>query len=188
MGERPKERNHWGNREKPSVSRQAEKIRLEKTSWFSSTSVSSFVVGHGYCQASLCCNFKESINDGRRANTDCSFLLANAQIVDYPIVYCSESFCKISGFNRAEVMQKSCRCTFMYGELTNESAINKIEQCLETQTQNQFEILLYKKNGQSHRDPTRFIKMQLGRYNCQGCPYTQKMCVTEFANDIPRSV
>ncbi|GFT32214.1 potassium voltage-gated channel protein eag [Nephila pilipes] len=105
---------------------------------------------------------------------DCSFLLANAQIVDYPIVYCSESFCKISGFNRAEVMQKSCRCTFMYGELTNESAINKIEQCLETQTQNQFEILLYKKNGQSHRDSTRFIKMQLGRYNCQGCSYTQK--------------
>lgn len=34
---------------------------------------------------------------------DSSFLLANAQIVDYPIVYCSETFCKLSGFNRAEV-------------------------------------------------------------------------------------
>lgn len=34
---------------------------------------------------------------------DSSFLLANAQIVDYPIVYCNESFCKISGYNRAEV-------------------------------------------------------------------------------------
>lgn len=40
---------------------------------------------------------------------DSSFLLANAQIVDFPIVYCNESFCKISGYNRAEVMQKSCR-------------------------------------------------------------------------------
>lgn len=42
-------------------------------------------------------------------SADSSFLLANAQIVDYPIVYCNESFCKISGYNRAEVMQKSCR-------------------------------------------------------------------------------
>lgn len=40
---------------------------------------------------------------------DSSFLLANAQIVDYPIVYCNETFCKMSGYNRAEVMQKSCR-------------------------------------------------------------------------------
>ncbi|KAL7723287.1 hypothetical protein ACLKA6_010332 [Drosophila palustris] len=44
-----------------------------------------------------------------RWSTDSSFLLANAQIVDFPIVYCNESFCKISGYNRAEVMQKSCR-------------------------------------------------------------------------------
>ena len=34
---------------------------------------------------------------------DSSFILANAQIVDYPIVYCNESFCKTSGYNRAEV-------------------------------------------------------------------------------------
>ena len=51
---------------------------------------------------------------------DTSFLLANAQIVDYPIVYCNESFCKTSGYNRAEVMQKSCRVGFMYGELTDQ--------------------------------------------------------------------
>lgn len=36
-------------------------------------------------------------------SADSSFLLANAQIVDYPIVYCSETFCKLAGYNRAEV-------------------------------------------------------------------------------------
>ncbi|KAH6927012.1 hypothetical protein HPB50_025286 [Hyalomma asiaticum] len=77
---------------------------------------------------------------------DCSFLLANAQIVDYPIVYCSESFCKISGYNRAEVMQKSCRCSFMYGELTDRPTIGKLEHCLDAHAQDQLEILLYKKN------------------------------------------
>nr|CAD7423022.1 unnamed protein product [Timema monikensis] len=83
-----------------------------------------------------------------RSISDSSFLLANAQIVDFPIVYCNESFCKISGYNRAEVMQKSCRCTFMYGELTDKETIARIDECLENQIPDQFEILLYKKNSE----------------------------------------
>ncbi|XP_069971816.1 potassium voltage-gated channel protein eag isoform X6 [Penaeus vannamei] len=90
--------------------------------------------------------FLENIIRRSSSQPDSSFLLANAQIVDYPIVYCNESFCKISGYNRAEVMQKSCRCSFMYGELTDKETISRIEQCLENQQQDQFEILLYKKN------------------------------------------
>nr|CAD7440711.1 unnamed protein product [Timema bartmani] len=92
------------------------------------------------------------------SQADSSFLLANAQIVDFPIVYCNESFCKISGYNRAEstfcsvlllqVMQKSCRCTFMYGELTDKETIARIDECLENQIPDQFEILLYKKNSE----------------------------------------
>lgn len=78
---------------------------------------------------------------------DSSFLLANAQIVDFPIVYCNESFCKISGYNRAEVMQKSCRCAFMFGELTDKDTIGRIDNVLERQEHDQFEILLYKKNS-----------------------------------------
>ncbi|XP_050709707.1 potassium voltage-gated channel protein eag-like isoform X3 [Eriocheir sinensis] len=90
--------------------------------------------------------FLENIIRRSSSQPDSSFLLANAQIVDYPIVYCNESFCKIAGYNRAEVMQKSCRCSFMYGELTDKETISRIEQCLENQQQDQFEILLYKKN------------------------------------------
>ncbi|CAL8111745.1 unnamed protein product [Orchesella dallaii] len=84
---------------------------------------------------------------GRGWPSDSSFLLANAQIVDYPIVYCNESFCKISGFTRAEVMQKSCRCAFMVGELTDKETIKRIDEILENHYQDQFEILLYKKNS-----------------------------------------
>ena len=87
----------------------------------------------------------------RRYNSipDSSFLLANAQIIDYPIVYCSESFCKISGYNRAEVMQKSCRCTFMYGDMTDKATITALETCLDTHALDQFEILLYRKTRKS---------------------------------------
>ncbi|XP_065348110.1 potassium voltage-gated channel protein eag isoform X3 [Cloeon dipterum] len=90
--------------------------------------------------------FLENIIRRSNSQPDSSFLLANAQIVDYPIVYCNESFCKISGYNRAEVMQKSCRCSFMYGELTDKETIARVDECLEKQISDQFEILLYKKN------------------------------------------
>lgn len=45
-------------------------------------------------------------------------------------------------------MQKSCRCGFMYGELTDKETISRIEECLEAQIPDQFEILLYKKNSE----------------------------------------
>uniref|UniRef100_A0A8D8Y7N1 Potassium voltage-gated channel protein eag n=1 Tax=Cacopsylla melanoneura TaxID=428564 RepID=A0A8D8Y7N1_9HEMI len=90
--------------------------------------------------------FLENIIRRSSSQPDSSFLLANAQIVDFPIVYCNESFCKISGYNRAEVMQKSCRCSFMYGELTDKETISRIDEALENQLHDQFEILLYKKN------------------------------------------
>ncbi|KAL9877759.1 potassium voltage-gated channel protein ether a go-go isoform 3-T5 [Glossina fuscipes fuscipes] len=91
--------------------------------------------------------FLENIIRRSNSQPDSSFLLANAQIVDFPIVYCNESFCKISGYNRAEVMQKSCRCGFMYGELTDKETVARLEYTLENQQQDQFEILLYKKNN-----------------------------------------
>ncbi|XP_066245791.1 potassium voltage-gated channel protein eag isoform X2 [Euwallacea similis] len=97
--------------------------------------------------------FLENIIRRSNQQPDSSFLLANAQIVDYPIVYCNESFCKISGYNRAEVMQKSCRCAFMYGELTDKETISRIDHVLEHQLHDQFEILLYKKNSIPEETP-----------------------------------
>nr|XP_022912566.1 potassium voltage-gated channel protein eag isoform X3 [Onthophagus taurus] len=90
--------------------------------------------------------FLENIIRRSNQQPDSSFLLANAQIVDFPIVYCNEAFCKISGYNRADVMQKSCRCAFMFGELTDKETIGRIDHVLEHQLHDQFEILLYKKN------------------------------------------
>ncbi|RLU20172.1 hypothetical protein DMN91_006779 [Ooceraea biroi] len=97
--------------------------------------------------------FLENIIRRSSSQPDSSFLLANAQIVDFPIVYCNESFVKISGYNRAEVMQKSCRCGFMYGELTDKETIARIEECLEGQIHDQFEILLYKKTSKCIETP-----------------------------------
>uniref|UniRef100_A0A452V729 Potassium voltage-gated channel subfamily H member 1 n=1 Tax=Ursus maritimus TaxID=29073 RepID=A0A452V729_URSMA len=75
-----------------------------------------------------------------------NFVLGNAQIVDWPIVYSNDGFCKLSGYHRAEVMQKSSTCSFMYGELTDKDTIEKVRQTFENYEMNSFEILMYKKN------------------------------------------
>ncbi|XP_055327393.1 potassium voltage-gated channel protein eag-like [Paramacrobiotus metropolitanus] len=87
------------------------------------------------------------VNLVRRNNwQDACFVLANSQIFEFPIIYCSDTFCKMTGFNRSDVMQKSCVCSFMYGELTDGTCIDRIKQALEKQHHDQLEILLYKKN------------------------------------------
>ncbi|TSV02086.1 Potassium voltage-gated channel subfamily H member 5 [Bagarius yarrelli] len=46
-----------------------------------------------------------------RRSSETSFLLGNAQIVEWPVVYSNDGFCKLSGYHRAEVMQKSSTCS-----------------------------------------------------------------------------
>ncbi|XP_018087778.1 potassium voltage-gated channel subfamily H member 5 isoform X2 [Xenopus laevis] len=81
-----------------------------------------------------------------RRSSESSFLLGNAQIVDWPVVYSNDGFCKLSGYHRADIMQKSSTCSFMYGELTDKKTIEKVRQTFETYESNCFEILLYKKS------------------------------------------
>ncbi|XP_049825463.1 potassium voltage-gated channel protein eag-like isoform X2 [Aethina tumida] len=118
--------------------------------------------------------FLENIIRRSNSQPDSSFLLANAQIVDYPIVYCNESFCKISGYNRAEVMQKSCRCSFMFGELTDKETIGRVDQVLEQQLYDQFEILLYKKNRLS-----KFAKL------ARSVTRSRSVLVSQFSSHLP---
>ncbi|XP_034063160.1 LOW QUALITY PROTEIN: potassium voltage-gated channel subfamily H member 5, partial [Gymnodraco acuticeps] len=92
-----------------------------------------------------------------RRSSETSFLLGNAQIVEWPVVYSNDGFCKLSGFHRAEVMQKSSTCSFMYGELTDKKSIDEVRQTFDNYESNCFEILLYRKNS----DPVWFY-MQVG--------------------------
>ena len=41
--------------------------------------------------------------------SDANFVLGNAQIPEtFPIVYCSDGFCELTGIGRCKVMRKSC--------------------------------------------------------------------------------
>lgn len=79
--------------------------------------------------------------------TDSQFLLANARIVDFPIVYCNDGLCQLTGFERADLMQRSATCSMMHGELTNEDSVRRLQDALEHHVSDQLEILFYKKNS-----------------------------------------
>ncbi|XP_054461813.1 potassium voltage-gated channel subfamily H member 8 [Anoplopoma fimbria] len=82
--------------------------------------------------------------DGTHSN----FILANAQVLKgFPIVYCSDGFCELTGFSRAEVMQKSCACKFLYGPESSESIILSIDDALEERKEFKDEIMFYKKTA-----------------------------------------
>uniref|UniRef100_A0A3B4ZLA3 Voltage-gated delayed rectifier potassium channel KCNH4 n=1 Tax=Stegastes partitus TaxID=144197 RepID=A0A3B4ZLA3_9TELE len=82
--------------------------------------------------------------DGTHSN----FLLGNAQgRYGYPIVYCSDGFCELTGFVRTEVMQKTCTCSFLHGAETSDNVIQQVDKALEGQQEYQGEVCFYRKNG-----------------------------------------
>lgn len=89
------------------------------------------------------------------AFADSNFLLGNAQgHRGYPIVYCSDGFCELTGFTRTEVMQKNCSCRFLYGVDTCEHVAQQMMKALEDREEYQAEVHFYKKNGGWHLKAT----------------------------------
>uniref|UniRef100_A0A668TQ74 Voltage-gated delayed rectifier potassium channel KCNH4 n=1 Tax=Oreochromis aureus TaxID=47969 RepID=A0A668TQ74_OREAU len=82
--------------------------------------------------------------DGTHSN----FVLGNAQVQSlYPIVYCSDGFCELTGFARGELMQKSCMCHFLYGSETSNPLTTQMQKALDERREFKTEIILYKKSG-----------------------------------------
>ena len=80
-------------------------------------------------------------------STDSNFVLGNAQVPPhFPIVYCSDGFCELTGFARAQIMQKGCACKFLFGPETDEEQKSQIQTALEDKTELQLEISFYKKS------------------------------------------
>lgn len=81
---------------------------------------------------------------------DSNFVLGNAQVQSlYPIVYCSDGFCELTGFARGELMQKSCMCHFLYGSETSDRLTSQMQKALDERREFKTEIILYKKSGKT---------------------------------------
>ncbi|XP_014313702.1 potassium voltage-gated channel subfamily H member 3 isoform X4 [Myotis lucifugus] len=86
--------------------------------------------------------------DGTHSN----FVLGNAQVAGlFPVVYCSDGFCDLTGFSRAEVMQRGCACSFLYGPDTSELVRQQIRKALDEHKEFKAELILYRKSGRGRR-------------------------------------
>ncbi len=74
--------------------------------------------------------------------------MGNAQVPpSYPIVYCSDGFCELSGFPRAQIMQKGCACKFLHGAETDDDKKEMVEDALKEKKELKLEVKFYKKHG-----------------------------------------
>ncbi|XP_015836379.1 potassium voltage-gated channel subfamily H member 6 isoform X2 [Tribolium castaneum] len=84
----------------------------------------------------------------RKFDTDNrSFLVANSREGQCHIIYCSDGFCRLTGYSRAEVMQRSASCDFLCGPLTSQQAVGSLREALQEGVEKHAEILYYRKDG-----------------------------------------
>ena len=74
-------------------------------------------------------------------------MIANAQVENKPIIFCNDGFCELSGYARADVMQKPCTCDFLHGPLTSSYSIRHVKNALDGCEEQQIEAQYYKKDG-----------------------------------------
>ena len=69
-------------------------------------------------------------------------MLGNAQIPEkfFPIVYCSDGFCELTGICRGQVMRKSCSIKFLWGEKTTNKVRDGINNALREQVEYRLEL------------------------------------------------
>ncbi len=77
--------------------------------------------------------------------TRMAMIITDPRKPDDPIVYCNNSFLKLAGYERDEVMGRNCR--FLQGPETDRKAVEAIRTALETRTDIAIDILNYRKDG-----------------------------------------
>ena len=80
---------------------------------------------------------------------ECSFLLANSQLWDWPIVYASDGFCYVTGISRSEIIAQSCVCEFMHGHETDQDTVEKFRKALREEKPGPIEIELCNREGET---------------------------------------
>nr|AML76407.1 putative LOV domain-containing protein [Diphyscium foliosum] len=73
-----------------------------------------------------------------------SFVLADPNLPDMPIVHASEAFCELTGYTREEVVGRNCR--FLQGPETNPNDVEKIREAVKGEQCCTVRILNYRKD------------------------------------------
>lgn len=75
-----------------------------------------------------------------------SGIVLTSCIDDFPIVYCNDAFCLLTGYERTEVLGKNCR--FLQGKDTDFTVKESISSAIKNSLSHRIVIKNYKKNGE----------------------------------------
>lgn len=117
-----------------------------------------FSVPRAMCRLMCCASFLST--------ADRNFVLGNAQVNSVPIIYSNEGFCRLTGYSRAELMQKHCSCDFLCGEETNNVSARAVKAALRGSEEKKIEIVYYKKDGKISVSVFRYNRMNKDTYAC----------------------
>ena len=81
------------------------------------------------------------------ALTGKSFVIGNAALADWPIIYCNESFISLFGWTRTDVIGRPVTCTFLYGDATDGEVIQNFRLGVQEREEYECEVVLYTKSG-----------------------------------------
>nr|AML77084.1 putative LOV domain-containing protein [Interfilum paradoxum] len=74
-----------------------------------------------------------------------SFVLANPNIDDCPIVHASDVFCELTGYSREEVVGRNCR--FLQGPSTDPETVQQMREAIDAEKPITVRLLNYRKDG-----------------------------------------
>lgn len=74
-----------------------------------------------------------------------SGIVISSCIGDFPIIYCNDAFCALTGYERPEIIGKNCR--FLQGEETNKTVVGAIKSAITQGKTHRIVIKNYRKDG-----------------------------------------
>jgi PAS domain S-box-containing protein len=74
-----------------------------------------------------------------------SFCICDPKQIDNPIIYCSDTFVKLTGYPRSEILGRNCR--FLQGPKTDARAVQVIRDAIKNGDDAEVKILNYRKDG-----------------------------------------
>ena len=72
-------------------------------------------------------------------------VLVDPRQPDYPVVFCNQAFCDLTGYGESEVLGRNCR--FLQGRLTDPAAVRALREALQARRTVQVELWNYRKDG-----------------------------------------
>ncbi len=73
-------------------------------------------------------------------------IVTNPRLPDNPVVFVNDSFCRLTGYDRHEIVGRNCR--FLQGRDTDPAAVARIREAVHTRTPIEIDIRNYRKNGE----------------------------------------